>query len=188
MFFYRLYKFISLILLLCILGSCIQKNTNIIKLENQNNDFYSFKDKDSLLLVLLEKGFQHHEFNHENEKYYIFEWYLSDNKQTEQNIQNLQYRLEIRVFNQNSIYYNDIKNPDYESFFYKICNCIINQKGWILLQDINARIFHYTIKNISGISVHLNKKNFLIQIAIFSKDYELAQKKLNFILKNIKLL
>jgi hypothetical protein len=69
-----------------------------------------------------------------------------------------------------------------------MCNCNINNKGWILLKNINARIFHYNLQNIYGISVHFNKDIYLIEVAILSKNYELAQKKLDFILKNLTIL
>jgi hypothetical protein len=158
--------------------------TKITNEELNRPSYFSFQDKDSLISLIVENGFNHHELLHENEKYYIFEWYDYQNQIEKK----LMYRLEIRIFNHLSEYYNEIKNTDYESYFKKICNCIIQQKGWILLKSENVRIFHYKIDNIYGISAHLNRRNFLIQVAIFSQNNEVVQKKFDLILKNIQLL
>ncbi len=178
-----IFKYVKLFLIFLFISCLYPKKLNQQENIEQENAFINFQDQNGLISLTLEKDYNYHDFLLENEKYYIFEWY---DKSPNQDI--LLYKLELRIFNSSSNHYNDLKNSNYEGYFQKICNCIINNKGWILLKNINARIFHYNVQNIYGISVHFNKDIYLIQVAIFSKNYELAQKKLDFILKNLTIL
>jgi hypothetical protein len=177
------FKYVKLFLIFLFISCLYTKKLTQQESIEQENAFINFQDQNSLISLTLEKDFKYHHFLQENEKYYIFEWYDKSPNQDD-----LLYRLELRIFNSYSNYYNELKNPNYEAYFLKMCNCNINNKGWILLKNINARIFHYNLQNIYGISVHFNKDIYLIEVAILSKNYELAQKKLDFILKNLTIL
>ncbi len=146
---------------------------------------FVFQDKDQILKIEIDTNFNYHEIFHENEKYYIFEWY-DIKKQKEE--EKLLKRLEIKFFNENSSYYNKILNPNYENFFKSICNCNFTQKGWISHKGKNLRIFHYKYEDLAGISIQWNEKNFLIDITILSKNIEILNNEKKIILEHLTIL
>ncbi len=172
---------LSLVLFFCKKEDNIKNNVEIQPLEQR----YIFQDKDQILKIEIDTNFNYHEIFHENEKYYIFEWYDNGNQKDEKT---LLKRLEIKFFKENSLFYNNILNPNYENFFKNICNCNLTQKGWISHKGKNLRIFHYKYEDLAGISMQWNEKNFLIDITVLSKNLEILNNEKKNILEHLTIL
>lgn len=184
MFFSNLSKFLFILLFSAFLTfNCREKkiSNEFISSDNLGKDTITFKDEDSLIELVLDQGYEFSKLSKENEKYYIFEWFQI----TEQE-KKILYKLELRIFSEKSSYYGQVIQPGYEIGFLKFCNCNIFQRGWIFIKNTNAREYYYKMGNFTGISLHLNQKNFLIQLEAISENNELLVKFWQKIIKEIR--